>query len=96
MKCGASKLYVEDLRDDFIVDYIFLALKANVIYEKNYLLGTAFVRPLIAKRMVEITHLENCDAIAHGCNRKGNGQVRFETGIRAFDPHIQIIAPWRE
>ncbi|MBG9980351.1 argininosuccinate synthase [Facklamia sp. DSM 111018] len=96
ISCGASKLYIEDLKKEFITDYIFPALKANAVYERNYLLGTAYARPLIAKRMVEIAHKEKCDAIAHGCTGKGNDQVRFETGIRAFDPNMPIIAPWRE
>lgn len=94
--CGASKLYVEDLKEEFIKDYIFPALQAGAKYENQYLLGTAYARPLIAKRMVEIAHQEGCDAIAHGCTGKGNDQVRFELGIREFDPKIKIIAPWRE
>ncbi len=94
--CGASKLYVEDLREEFITDYIFPAIQAGAKYESTYLLGTAFARPLIAKRMVEIAHEENCDAIVHGCTGKGNDQVRFELGIREFDPAMTIIAPWRE
>jgi len=95
-KIGASKLYVEDLREEFITDYIFPAVQAGAKYEGKYLLGTAYARPLIAKRMVEIAHEEGCDAIAHGCTGKGNDQVRFETGIREFDPTMTIIAPWRE
>jgi len=95
-KVGASKLYVEDLREEFITDYIYPAMQAGAKYEGKYLLGTAYARPLIAKRMVEIAHQEGCDAIAHGCTGKGNDQVRFETGIREFDPTMPIIAPWRE
>ncbi|MGH2067019.1 argininosuccinate synthase domain-containing protein, partial [Aerococcus sp. L_4] len=94
--CGATKLYVEDLREEFITDYIFPAIQAGAKYESTYLLGTAYARPLIAKRMVEIAHLEGCDAIVHGCTGKGNDQVRFELGIREFDPTMTIIAPWRE
>lgn len=96
VKCGATKLYVEDLREEFITDYIYPAVQAGAKYEGAYLLGTAYARPLIAKRMVEIAHAEGCDAIVHGCTGKGNDQVRFELGIREFDPTITIIAPWRE
>lgn len=96
VKCGATKLYVEDLREEFITDYIYPALQAGAKYEGTYLLGTAYARPLIAKRMVEIAHAEGCDAIVHGATGKGNDQVRFELGIREFDPTITIIAPWRE
>ena len=96
LNCGASKLYVEDLREEFITDFIYPSLRAGAKYEGSYLLGTAFARPLIAKKMVEIAHKEGCDAIAHGCTGKGNDQVRFELGIREFDPSITIIAPWRE
>lgn len=96
VKCGATKLYVEDLREEFITDYIYPALRAGAKYEGSYLLGTAFARPLMAKRMVEIAHAEGCDAIAHGCTGKGNDQVRFEIGVREFDPKITLIAPWRE
>lgn len=96
LKSGATKLYVEDLRKEFLEDYVFEALKAEPKYDGRYLLGTAFARPLMSKRMVEIAHQEGCDAIAHGCTGKGNDQVRFELAIREFDPHIKIIAPWRE
>lgn len=96
VKCGATKLYVEDLREEFITDYIYPAVQAGAKYEGTYLLGTAYARPLIAKRMVEIAHAEGCDAIVHGATGKGNDQVRFELGIREFDPTITIIAPWRE
>lgn len=95
-KSGASKLYVEDLKEEFVTDYIYPAVQAGAKYENKYLLGTAYARPLIAKRMVEIAHKEGCDAIVHGCTGKGNDQVRFELGIREFDPTITIIAPWRE
>lgn len=95
VNCGASKLYVEDLREEFITDYIYPAMRAGAKYEGKYLLGTAYARPLIAKRMIEIAHAEGCDTIVHGCTGKGNDQVRFELGLREFDPTIQIIAPWR-
>ena len=94
-KCGAEKLYIEDLREEFVRDFIFPTLKAGAIYEGKYLLGTSFARPLIAKRLVEIAHKENCTAICHGCTGKGNDQVRFELTIKAFDPYMKVIAPWR-
>ena len=96
IKTGASKLYIEDMRKELIEEYIWLTLKANAAYEGRYLLGTYFARPLIAKRLVEIAKKEGADAICHGCTGKGNDQVRFELSIRAFDPDIKIIAPWRE
>jgi len=96
LKTGASKLYIEDLRDEFINDYIFPTLKAGAKYEGEYLLGTSFARPVIAKRIVEIAKAEGADAIAHGCTGKGNDQVRFELAIKAFAPEMKIIAPWRE
>ena len=94
-KCGAEKLYIEDLRKEFIEDFIFPTLKAGAVYEGRYLLGTSFARPVIAKRLVEIAHKENCTAICHGATGKGNDQVRFEITVKAFDPFMQIIAPWR-
>ncbi|MPM44969.1 Argininosuccinate synthase [bioreactor metagenome] len=94
LKTGASKLYVEDLADEFVNDYIFPTLKAGAKYE-GYLLGTSFARPIIAKRIVEIALKEGADAIAHGCTGKGNDQVRFELAIKAFAPGMKIIAPWR-
>ncbi|MCI5839397.1 MAG: argininosuccinate synthase [Peptoniphilaceae bacterium] len=95
LKSGASKYYQLDLTEEFIEDYVFEALKASAKYENQYYLGTAFARPLIGKKLVEIAHKENADAIVHGCTGKGNDQVRFETSIRAFDADIPIIAPWR-
>ncbi len=95
IKSGASKLYIEDVREEFIENYIWPTLKAGAVYENKYLLGTSFARPIIAKKMVEIAHLEGADAIAHGATGKGNDQVRFELTIKAFDPDIKIIAPWR-
>ncbi len=92
---GASKLYIEDLRQTFVEDYIWPTLKAGAKYE-TYLLGTSFARPAIAKRLVEIARAEGAQAICHGCTGKGNDQVRFELGIKAFAPEMPIIAPWRE
>lgn len=94
IKTGASKLYIADLTDEFVDDYIFPTLKAGADYE-GYLLGTSFARPIIAKRIVEIALQEGADAIAHGCTGKGNDQVRFELAIKAFAPQMKIIAPWR-
>ncbi len=95
IKTGASKLYIEDLRKEFIEDYIYPTLKAGAVYEQDYLLGTSFARPIIAKRLVEIALAEGADAISHGCTGKGNDQVRFELTIKAFAPGMKIIAPWR-
>ena len=95
LKTGASKLYIEDLQDEFVDDFIFPTLKAGAIYENLYLLGTSFARPAIAKRLVEIAKKEGADAICHGCTGKGNDQVRFELTIKAFAPNMPIIAPWR-
>jgi len=96
VKTGASKLYIEDLKKEFVEDFIFPTLKAGAKYEGKYLLGTSFARPVIAKRIVGIAMKENADAIAHGCTGKGNDQVRFELAIKAFAPNMRIIAPWRE
>lgn len=95
VKTGASKIYIEDLTKEFIEDYIYPTLKAGAVYENQYLLGTSFARPLIAKRIVEIAKKENADAICHGCTGKGNDQVRFELTIKHFAPDMPIIAPWR-
>lgn len=95
IKTGASKLYIEDLKDEFVNEYIFPTLKAGAVYEGKYLLGTSFARPLIGKRLVEIAKAEGADAIAHGCTGKGNDQVRFELAIKAYAPEMKIIAPWR-
>ena len=95
IKTGASKLYILDLKDEFVEDYIYPCLKANAVYEDVYLLGTAFARPLIGKKLVEIAQQEGADAICHGCTGKGNDQVRFELAIKAFAPEMPIIAPWR-
>ena len=93
---GASKCYVEDLRAEFLTDFVFPTMQAGAIYERDYLLGTSFARPLIAKRMVEIAELEGADAVAHGATGKGNDQVRFELTVMALNPRLHIIAPWRE
>ncbi len=95
IKTGASKLYIEDLKEEFITDYIYPTMKAGAVYEGEYLLGTSFARPIIAKRIVEIAKAEGCDSICHGCTGKGNDQVRFELTIKAFAPEMNIIAPWR-
>ena len=95
LKTGASKCYVEDLTDEFVEDYIIPTVKAGAKYE-DYMLGTSFARPIIAKRIVEIAKAEGADAIAHGCTGKGNDQVRFELAIKAFAPDMPVIAPWRE
>ena len=94
-KTGASKLYIVDLKKEFVEDYIWPTLKANGVYENRYLLGTSFARPLIAEKLVEIAKKEGADAICHGCTGKGNDQVRFELSIKAFAPDMPIIAPWR-
>ena len=95
IKTGASKIYIEDLQDEFVEDFIFPTVKAGAVYENLYLLGTSFARPVIAKRLVEIAKAEGADAICHGCTGKGNDQVRFELTIKAFAPTMPIIAPWR-
>ncbi len=93
---GASKCYVEDLRLEFLTNYVFPTMQAGAIYERKYLLGTSMARPLIAKRQVEIAELEGADAVAHGCTGKGNDQVRFELTYQALNPRLRVIAPWRE
>ncbi len=95
IKSGAAKIYIEDLKDEFVRDCVLPTIKANAVYEGKYLLGTSFARPVIAKRLVEIAKREGADAICHGCTGKGNDQVRFELSIKAFAPEMKIIAPWR-
>ena len=95
-KTGAVKAYIEDLREEFVRDYVFPMFRANAIYEGQYLMGTSIARPLIAKRQMEIARLEGADAVSHGATGKGNDQVRFELSYLAIDPHIKIVAPWRE
>ena len=96
LKSGASKCYILDLKEEFIADYVWHVVKAGAVYEKKYLLGTSFARPLIAKRLVEIAEKEGADAVAHGATGKGNDQVRFELSVKALAPQLAIIAPWRE
>src|SRR5438067_1239712 len=93
---GASKLYVEDLRREFVEEYVWPAVKANAVYEGVYLLGTSLARPVIAKRQIEIARREGADAVAHGATGKGNDQVRFELTYYALEPDIKVVAPWRE
>ena len=95
LSTGASKVYIEDLKDEFVNEYIWPTLKAGAVYEGKYLLGTSFARPIIAKRLVEIALKEGATAIAHGCTGKGNDQVRFELTIKALAPDMKVIAPWR-
>jgi argininosuccinate synthase len=96
IKSGVSKIYIEDLKEEFVKDFVFPVIKSGCKYEGKYLLGTSFARPLIAKRLVEIAEKEGADYIAHGATGKGNDQVRFELTIKALNPDIKIIAPWRE
>ncbi|NLM37881.1 MAG: argininosuccinate synthase [Firmicutes bacterium] len=96
LQSGASKIYIEDLRNEFVTEYIFPMLKAGAIYEGKYLLGTSIARPVIAKKQVAIAEQEGADAVAHGCTGKGNDQVRFELTFRALNPQLKVIAPWRE
>ena len=93
---GASRIFIEDLQEEFVRDYVFPMFRANTVYEGQYLLGTSIARPLIAKRLIEIAHEVGADAVAHGATGKGNDQVRFELSCYALDPHIRVIAPWRE
>lgn len=93
---GVKEIYIDDLREEFVADYVFPMFRANTIYEGEYLLGTSIARPLIAKRLVEIANETGADAISHGATGKGNDQIRFELGAYALKPGIQVIAPWRE
>src|SRR5437867_468677 len=96
LRTGASKCYIDNLQEEFAGDFIFPMIQAGAIYESQYFLGTSIARPLIAKRMVEISRAEKADAIAHGATGKGNDQVRFELSAAALAPELQVIAPWRE
>jgi argininosuccinate synthase len=96
IKTGASKCIIEDLREEFVREFVFPTLRAGAVYERKYLLGTSFARPLIARRQVEIAEQEGADAVSHGCTGKGNDQVRFEITYKALNPKLKIIAPWRE
>jgi argininosuccinate synthase len=95
-KFGAKEIYIDDLREEFVRDFVFPMFRANTVYEGEYLLGTSIARPLIAKRLIEIARETNADAISHGATGKGNDQVRFELGAYALNPNIKVIAPWRE
>ncbi len=92
---GVKEIYIEDLREEFVRDFVFPMFRANAIYEGEYLLGTSIARPLIAKRLVEIANSTQADAISHGATGKGNDQVRFELGAYALKPEVKVIAPWR-
>src|SRR5262250_2811419 len=96
LRTGASKVFVEDLRQDFITGYLWKAVQAGAIYEGKYLLGTSLARPVLAKRQVEVAATCQADAVAHGCTGKGNDQVRFELAYKALAPHLRVIAPWRQ
>jgi len=96
LKTGASKVYLEDLREELVADYVFAAVKANAIYEGRYLLGTSLARPLIAKKQIDIAHREQAEYVAHGSTGKGNDQVRFELSYYVLDPRIKIISPWKD
>lgn len=96
LKTGAKAAYIADVKEEFVKDYLFTAIKSGALYEGKYLLGTSLARPLIAKKLVDIAHAEGAKYICHGCTGKGNDQVRFEVTIAAFDPSIKVIAPWRE
>ena len=93
---GADKVYIDDLKEEFVRDFVYPMFRANAIYEGHYLLGTSIARPLIAKRQMEIAAIEKCDAVSHGATGKGNDQVRFELAYYHFDPSIKVVAPWRE
>ena len=93
---GVSEIYIDDLREEFVRDFVFPMVRANAVYEGLYLLGTSIARPLISKRLVEIAHATGADAVAHGATGKGNDQIRFELGVYALDPDLKVIAPWRE
>lgn len=95
-KAGIKDIYIDDLREEFVRDYVYPMVRANAVYEGQYLLGTSIARPLISKRLVEIAHETGADAVAHGATGKGNDQVRFELGVAALDPSLKVIAPWRE
>jgi len=95
-KTGASEVYIEDMREEFVTEYLWRLVRAGAVYEHKYLLGTSVARPLLAKRQVEVALKTGCDAVAHGCTGKGNDQVRFELTYKALAPHLRVIAPWRE
>jgi argininosuccinate synthase len=96
LKTGASEVHVEDMREEFVSDYLWKLVRSGAVYENKYLLGTSIARPLLAKRQAEVALRTGCDALAHGCTGKGNDQVRFELTYKAIAPHLKVIAPWRE
>jgi len=96
LRTGASEVYIEDLREEFVTEYLWRLVRSGAVYEHKYLLGTSIARPLLAKKQVEIALKTGCDALAHGCTGKGNDQVRFEMAYKALAPHLRVIAPWRE
>src|ERR1700745_2171639 len=96
LKTGASEVYVEDMREEFVSDYLWKLVRSGAVYEHKYLLGTSIARPLLAKRQAEVALKTGCDALAHGCTGKGNDQVRFELTYKALAPQLPVIAPWRE
>ncbi len=96
LKTGASEVHVEDMREEFVTDYLWKLVRSGAVYENKYLLGTSIARPLLAKRQAEVALRTGCDALAHGCTGKGNDQVRFELTYKAIAPHLNVIAPWRE
>ncbi|MGI6209978.1 MAG: argininosuccinate synthase domain-containing protein, partial [Anaerolineae bacterium] len=96
IRSGASKIYIDDLREEFVRDFILPTVQAGAVYERKYLLGTSFARPLIAKHQVMVAEQEGADAVAHGATGKGNDQVRFELTYKALNPRLKVIAPWRE
>jgi argininosuccinate synthase len=96
LQTGASEVYVEDMREEFVTDYLWKLVRSGAVYEHKYLLGTSIARPLLAKRQAEVAMKTGCDALAHGCTGKGNDQVRFELTYKAIAPHLPVIAPWRE
>src|SRR5450631_4809104 len=95
-RTGASEVYIEDMREEFVTEYLWKLVRSGGVYEHKYLLGTSIARPLLAKRQVEVALKTGCDGLAHGCTGKGNDQVRFELTYKALAPHLQVIAPWRE
>ena len=95
-KTGASEVYIEDMREEFVAQYLWKLVRSGGVYEHKYLLGTSIARPLLAKKQVEVALATGCDALAHGCTGKGNDQVRFELTYKALAPHLPVIAPWRE
>ena len=94
-KSGASEVYVDDMREEFVRDYVWPMVRSGAVYEDKYLLGTSIARPLLAKRQVDVALATGCDALSHGCTGKGNDQVRFELTYKAWAPHLPVIAPWR-